>query len=95
MGEQSPTNSPPGRVRAVMPRWSLRFRVSRMAHLLVNRLAWKFAPPPGPTWGCGLRVDHSHPLWRLNDWLAAGWLDEYIDAAKARARADLPGQDQK
>ena len=66
------------------PRWSLRFRIARRLHVWVNRAAWKWARPPGPAWGIALRIDKTHPLWRLNDWLAEGWTGEYVRAAMER-----------
>jgi hypothetical protein len=58
--------------------WSLRFRIARWAHGVVNGLAWRFARPLGPKFGMALRIDKSHPLWRLNDWIAPFWIDEYM-----------------
>ena len=51
------------------------------AHRLVNALAWRFAKPPGPVFGSALRIDQSHPLWRLNSWLAAHYVPQLIEEA--------------
>jgi hypothetical protein len=67
-------------------------RAFRLAHGLVNRLAWRFACPPGPQWGRALRIDRAHPLWRLNDWLAAGWTGEYVCVAIERGRRERIGK---
>lgn len=82
------TAHPPApREEQARPRWSLRFRLARRAHVLVNRLAWRFACPPGPEWGKALRVDKSHPLWRLNDWLADGWTEEWMASRRREWRS--------
>lgn len=57
---------------------SLKARIARRLHGVANRLAWRFACPPGPEWGRALRIDKTHPLWRLNDWLASHWTEEYV-----------------
>lgn len=31
----------------------------------------------GSEWGAADRIDRRHPLWRLNDWLAKWWTDEW------------------
>lgn len=71
-------------IRVDSVRRSLRFHVARGAYRAVNRLAWRFACPPGPAWERALRVDRIHPLWRLNDWLAEGWVDEWLDVQEQR-----------
>jgi len=53
--------------------WPLRFIVWKRLHDVANRLAWRYARPPGPTWGSAERINRRHPFWRLNDWLAARW----------------------
>lgn len=60
----------------------LKRRIYREAHILVNRLAWKFARPSGPRFGIALRIDKTRWLWRLNYWLAGKWL---ADLGRRRA----------
>jgi hypothetical protein len=59
-----------------MIRMPLRVRLAYVVHRHVaNPLAWRFACPPGPVWGRANRIDRRHPLWRFNDWTAAGWTE--------------------
>jgi hypothetical protein len=67
-------------------KWSLRFRIAIAVHRIVNRLAWRFACPPGPKLGRALRIDRTHPLWRLNDWTASHWTGEYIRKMQRASR---------
>lgn len=54
----------------------LRVRLAYVLHRhVVNPLAWRFACPPGEEWGRALRIDKTHPLWRLNDWVAGFWVE--------------------
>lgn len=61
---------------------TLKARIAYRLHCRVNRLAWRYACPPGPEWGQALRIDHTRWLWRLNDWLAEHWTDEYVCRAR-------------
>ena len=47
-------------------------------HRIVGRLAWRFARPSGPQWGIAMRINHRHPLWRLNDWVAGHWTEWWV-----------------
>lgn len=58
--------------------WTRKMRFWKRIHDIVNGWAWKWARPPGSPEGLALRIDHDHPLWRLNDWCAAGWSDDWI-----------------
>lgn len=60
-------------------RWPLRYRLWWHLHKLANRVAWHWAPPSGPLWASSLRIDHSHPLWRLAGWLGHRWIDWWIE----------------
>lgn len=65
----------PDLVRALLGwrRLPVRARLAWWAAGLTGALAWWLANPGGPTWGIANRIDHSHPLWRLNDWVAGQW----------------------
>lgn len=55
----------------------LRIRFWYALHDRINRLAWRFAPPP-----ISAAFPHErsgHPLWRLNDWAARHWVDWWTD----------------
>lgn len=58
-------------------RLSRKARVYRRLHQITNRLAWKYQRGvkvrrgPGAPW-----------LWRLNCWLAEGWVDEWLEKAE-------------
>ena len=55
-----------------VPKKTLKIRASQIAHGIVNRLAWKFAP------------EHTHDkatrhwLWKLNDFVARPHVDWYV-----------------
>ena len=66
--------------------WPLDKLLWKYAHGFVNDLAWRFARPPGPTWGMGLRINKRHPLWRLNDWTAKHWSEWWIQRSLERSR---------
>ena len=59
--------------------WPLRYIVWKRLHEAANRLAWRYACPPGPELGRALRIDDRHPLWRLNNWLASRWTRAWIE----------------
>ncbi len=69
-------------------------------HRRLNHVAWRWARPPGETWGIALRINHRHPLWRLNDWAAAKYPFDQACGTKAfmvtkpceRARRALLGE---
>ena len=67
-----------GWIGAMRRGWPLRILLWKQVHGLLNRLAWRYARPPGPTWGSALRIDKRHPLWRLNDWAGDHWTDWWI-----------------
>lgn len=57
-------------------------------HRFVNRLAWHFASPRGAVVAA---LDTTHPLWRLNDWLANRWIPAWVaqrDKTRSADRAD-------
>jgi hypothetical protein len=58
--------------------WPIRYRVWRWLHGLANDAVWRWARPAGPSWGIALRIDHRHPLWRLNGWLAGRWTGWWV-----------------
>lgn len=49
-------------------RWPLRARVARILHIPMNALAWDLADTEDG-WN-----DRSHPLWRLNNYAASGYV---------------------
>jgi hypothetical protein len=85
--------------------WTPRRRFWKWLHGIVNRLAWRFAAPSDhvctevcgldrgkhpPHWGRGLRIDNDRLLWRLNDWLAPHWSDDWIAWRVAESRRNRP-----
>lgn len=54
-------------------------------HRLVNRLAWRFARPAGPVWGSALRIDRTRLLWRLNQFCADRWVEDYVNRKRKGA----------
>lgn len=71
-------------------RWTWRLRAWKWLHERVNPWAWRLGLEAGWTRndpGCGLHIRNDHPLWRLNDWLAAHWSEPYLRATVKRSRA--------
>lgn len=64
-----------------------RYKVSRWAHRVVSRLAWRFAPPNYVQGRA--TANQRHPLWLLNGWVSRPWIEDWILRSKeARDRRE-------
>lgn len=52
---------------------------SRVAHIIINPIAWKLYPN---------EVTKENWLWRLNDWVARPSVDDYIYRKTGRTREE-------
>lgn len=61
--------------------WTWDKRLWQKAHMVVNRLAWKFVPTKDY-----LDPRKNHWLWRLNDWVANHYTLWYVKQVTRREK---------